>query len=85
MDLVQKYNIFEFHDGKLWKQLIGVAMGIHPAPSYANIYLAKRIDEAITRLGYKYETNGMSAFQIFKRFLDDILQIFTGTTKELHN
>ena len=51
MDLVQKYNIFEFHDGQLWKQLIGVAMGIHPAPSYANIYLAKRIDEAITRLG----------------------------------
>ena len=50
MDLVQKYNIFEFHDGQLWKQLIWVAMGIHPAPSYANIYLAKRIDEAITKL-----------------------------------
>ena len=27
----------------------------------------------------------MSAFQIFKRFFDDILQIFTGTTKELHS
>ena len=31
MDLVQKLNIFEFHDGQLWKQLHGVAMGIHPA------------------------------------------------------
>ena len=45
MNLVQKYNIFEFHDGMLWKQLIGVAMGIHPAPSFANIYLARRMDK----------------------------------------
>ena len=27
----------------------------------------------------------MSAFQIYNRFLDDILQIFKGTIKELHN
>ena len=50
MDLIQKYNIFEFHDGQLWKQLIGVAMGIHPAPSFANIYLARGIDEFIIKL-----------------------------------
>ena len=43
MDLVQKHNIFEFHDGQLWKQTIGVAMGIQPAPSFANIYLAKEL------------------------------------------
>ena len=54
MDLIQKYNIFEFHDGQLWKQLVGVAMGIHPAPSFANIYLARRIDRIITQLGKKY-------------------------------
>ena len=58
MNLVQKYNIFEFHDGMLWKQLIGVAMGIHPAPSFANIYLARRIDKKLEDLGRKYRENG---------------------------
>ena len=57
MNLVQKYNIFEFHDGMLWKQVIGVAMGIHPAPSFANIYLARRIDQKLIEVGMKYGTN----------------------------
>ena len=47
-------------------------MGIHPAPSYANIYLARRIDEHIKRLGIKYGRDGKSAWLILKRFLDDI-------------
>ena len=84
MDLVQKYNIFEFHDKTLWKQLLKVAMGIHPAPSFANIYLARRIDSEITKLALKYGSNGSSALYIFKRFLDDIFQIFKGTTKQIH-
>ena len=84
MNLVQKYNIFEFHDGMLWKQLIGVAMGIHPAPSYANIYLARRIDQKIIELGLKYGENNKSAFLLFKRFLDDLINIFKGTSKQLH-
>ena len=85
MELIQKYNIFEFHNGMLWKQVIGVAMGIHPAPSFANIYLARRIDKYISELGHKYRENGESAFVIFKRFLDDIFKIFKGTTKQLHS
>ena len=85
MDLIQKYNIFEFHDGQLWKQLIGVAMGIHPAPSFANIYLARRLDTLISRLAEKYGEQGKSSFLIFKRFLDDLFQIFKGTTKQLHS
>ena len=84
MDLVQKLNIFEFHDGQLWKQIIGVAMGIHPAPSFANIYLARRLYGAIRDISEKYGENGQSAFQIFKRFLDDLFQIFRGTSKQLH-
>ena len=84
MELIQNYNIFEFHDGQLWKQLIGIAMGIHPAPSLANIYIAWRLDEAIKRLGDKYGENGGSVFTIFKRFLDDLFQIYKGTTKQLH-
>ena len=59
-------------------------MGIHPAPSFVNIYLAKRIDEEIVRLGFKYGKNGISAFKMIKRFLDDLFHIFVGTSKQLH-
>ena len=59
-------------------------MGIHPAPSFANIYLARRIDEEIMIIINKYGTNGNLYLKIFKRFLDGLFQIFTGTTKELH-
>ena len=59
-------------------------MGILPAPSFANIYLARRLDKIIAELGKKYGENGKSAFKIFKRFLDDLFQVFTGTTKQLH-
>ena len=68
----------------LWKQLIGVAMGIHPAPSFANIYLARRIDKKLEDLGRNYGENVKSAFLILKRFLDDIFKIFKGTSKDLH-
>ena len=43
LNICLKNNIFEF-GGKLYKQLIGTAMGIHPASSYANIFMAK-LDE----------------------------------------
>ena len=46
MELILKNNLFEFN-GDLFKQLIGTAMGTHPAPNYANIYLTKRIDDKI--------------------------------------
>ena len=49
MELLLKHNVFEFHSAT-WKQEIGTAMGVHPAPSYANIYLAKRIDYWIKEL-----------------------------------
>ena len=83
MELIQPCNLFEFNQD-LWKQIIGVAMGIHPAPSYANIYLGRRIDEQIRVLGLKYGKDGKSAWLILKHFLDDIFKIFIGTTKEPH-
>ena len=48
-----KNSIFKF-GGKLYKQLIGTAMGIHPAPSYANIFMAK-IDDQIVKLANTYK------------------------------
>ena len=83
MELAQTSNIFEFNED-LWIQLVGVAMGTHPAPSYANIYLARRLDDKIEDLGRKYGSNGKSAWLLFKRFLDDLIKIFVGTTKQLH-
>ena len=84
MELILKYNLFEF-DKSIYQQLIGTSMGSKPAPSYANIYLAKRIDNEILRLGLKYGQSGNSALLTMRRFLDDIFSIFRGTTKQLHN
>ena len=78
MELILKYNIFEY-DKFLFQQLLGTAMGSKPAPSYANIYLAKRIDPEIEQLGQKYGEYGNSCLKLVKRFLDDIFMIYQGT------
>ena len=39
LDLVLKYNIFEF-DGELFLQLIGTAMGTRAAPNVADIFMS---------------------------------------------
>ena len=83
MEIILKNNIFNFYD-KMWRQEVGCAMGSKPAPSYANIVMAKRIDDAIISLAHKYATNDKSPLTMFKRFLDDIFSIFKGTTKDLH-
>ena len=84
MDLIQKFNIFDFHDGQLWKQVYGLAMGIHPAPSFANIYLARRLDNSIKELLTKYADKSSISYILLKRFLDDLFHLFQGTIKELH-
>ena len=45
LDLVLKYNIFEF-DGELYQQLVGTAMGTRAAPNIADIFMSF-IDEEI--------------------------------------
>ena len=32
LDLIQKYNIFEFHDGQVWKKTYGCGHGHTPCP-----------------------------------------------------
>ena len=51
------------------------SIGIHPAPLFANIYLARRIDSEIRKIAHKYGKDVKSAFQVFKRFLDDLIHI----------
>jgi hypothetical protein len=83
MEIILKNNLFNFHE-ELWRQEIGCAMGTKPAPSYADIFMARKIDNQIISLAQKYGTDDKSPLKIFKRFLDDIFSIFRGTTKNLH-
>ena len=56
MEMIIKNNIFNFHD-EMSRQEVGCAMGSKPAPSYANVFMAKRIDDEIISLAQKYATN----------------------------
>ena len=82
LEIVLRYNIFEFNK-ELFIQLIGTAMGARPAPSYANIFMAKKIDPLIQELAKNVE-GGEDPLLFFKRFLDDIFLVYTGCLKNLH-
>ena len=82
LEIILKYNIFEFNN-ELYQQLIGTAMGTRPAPPYANIFMARRIDNKIKDISTMFQNNRTS-LMLFKRFLDDIFMIFTGSTITLH-
>ena len=83
LDITLKENIFEFNE-ELFKQIIGTAMGSKPAPSYANLFMARRIDNIIFAIIKLFENNEILSSIFFKRFLDDLIFIFTGSTKALH-
>ena len=77
LQLVMGCNIFKFND-EYWIQLIGTCMGTRVAPTYANIFMGKletkmlaRCPEALTKF-----------LHTWKRFIDDILLIWTGTDEE---
>ena len=83
MDIILRNNLFNFHD-ELYRQEIGCAMGTKPAPSYADNFMARRIDDLIIGLAQKHGKSNKSPLTIFKRFLDDIFTIFKGTSTDLH-
>ena len=83
LDLVLKFNIFEF-DGELYQQLVGTAMGTRAAPNIADIFMSF-IDEEIILKARKYSVNGVSPLVFFKRYLDDILMVWLGTHSELYS
>ena len=70
MRLVLMLNIFTFN-GKYYIQKIGTAMGTRAAVVFANLFMGK-IDKLI-----KSVANGLIFF--YKRYIDDILIIWTGT------
>jgi len=83
LELILHYNIFQLDD-KLYQQKIGTAMGSKPAPSYANIHMAEKIDPEIWNISTRYAVNDMTPIKLLKRFLDDIFMIYTGSVSSLH-
>ena len=59
-------------------------MGSRPAPPYANLFMARKIYKYILKLINKYYKNRNMKLLLFKRFLDDLFFIFSGSTKTLH-
>ena len=83
LEIVLRYNIFEFNQ-ELFQQLIGTAMGTRAAPPYANIFLARILDDKILKLALEISESEISPIKLLKRFLDDIFMIFVGSTTTLH-
>ena len=82
LEIVLKHNVFEFNK-ELFLQLIGTAMGSRPAPSFANICMARKIDKQIIELANRLAGDN-HPITFLKRFLDDIFMIYTGTLDCLH-
>ena len=83
LEILLKFNIFEF-DGQLYSQNIGTAMGSRPAPAFANLFMAKKIDNQIINILNNFQVRDILNSKFFKRFLDDLFFVITGSTKVLH-
>ena len=73
IDVVLKNNVFEFNN-KYFLQIQGTAMGTKMAPAYANLFMGK--------LEEKLKDLGKSHIKLWKRFIDDIFVIWTGSKPE---
>ena len=49
LQLVLEYSVFEFNQ-KIYQQQFGTSMGCKPAPPYANIFMARKIDKEILKI-----------------------------------
>ena len=58
-------------------------MGIHPAPSYANICMAK-LENQIVKLANTYKITKECPLKTWKRFLDDCFGIWTDSIGKLY-
>ena len=70
MKIVLRNNLFE----KYYLQIQGTAMGTKMAPAYANLFMGK-LEESLIHLGKPH-------ILIWKRFIDDVFLIWTGSETE---
>ena len=73
IEIVLQNNVFEFN-GKYYLQKQGTAMGTKMAPAYANIFMRN--------LEPKLQAVGKDNILTWKRFIDDIFIVWTGTREE---
>ena len=59
-------------------------MGTRAAPSYANLFMARKIDPKIIELATTL-ANGSNPILFFKRFLDDVFMVYRGPIDALHH
>jgi hypothetical protein len=59
-------------------------MGLPPVPPYANMFMAKKIDPKFLEIAKRFSKNGQSPMEYLKRFLDDFISFWNGTSKDLH-
>ena len=59
-------------------------MGTKPAPSYANIFMARTIDQKLWDISSKYMENGTMSLQFMRKFLDDIFLLYATFLFLLH-
>ena len=74
LEIVMENNLFQFGDTN-WLQLQGTAMGTDPAPPFASIYYGNH--EAT-----KILPNFQHCLPFYKRFIDDIFGVWTGSDDE---
>ena len=83
LEIILHLSIFEFNK-ELYQQKVGTTMGTKPAPSYADIFMDRKIDRKIWKIAEKYMVDGQIPIKFMKRFLDEIFMIFLGSISELH-
>ena len=75
LQIILDYSVFEFN-GKKDQQRFRTTMGTKSAPSYANRFMVKEIDDKICEIGSKYMDNRR------KKTLDEIFLLFVVSIKK---
>ena len=82
LEIVLSDTIFQF-SGQNYKQNVGTSIGSNPAPHFADIFMAN-IDNKIWEIIEELKESENIDVKNLNRFLDDLISIFIGTTKQLH-
>ena len=67
LEIILENSIFEFNQ-ELYRQEVGTSMGTKPAPDYANVFMAKKVDNKFWEIAEKYMENGRIPIQFLKLF-----------------
>lgn len=77
LEKVLTLNNFSFNEEN-FLQIKGTAMGTRVAPNYANIFMGHFEKQFV------YDTNWMALIRCWKRYIDDVFVIWTGSENQLH-